>query len=103
MKQIKDLLNQFKAPEQIKKNPVHELVNFYLKSRGWDNMSKKFYIKNKISYPRLCKEAKELLLVFKGDLEESLRAIDDMSYRAKKQGFDWSLSTLTKTDLKVKL
>ncbi len=102
MKHISELVKKFPKKE-FEKNPVHELVDFYLIVRGWANKPKGFYLKAQISYSRLCREAKDVLKVFKDDVQEAMRAVDDMSYRAKKQGFSWTLRTLIKKDLRVKL
>lgn len=100
MKHISELAKKYKKKD-FEKNPIHELVDFYLVVRGWANKPKGFYLKAQISYPRLCREAKEVLKVFKDD--EAMQAIDSMNYRAKKQGFSWTLRTIIKKDLKVKL
>lgn len=95
--------NRYDFKPRKPKNDVQELVDAYLKVREWADRPKEFYKENRISYPRLCKEAKELLLVVKGNLDEAIRLVYDMNYKAMKGGFSWNMRTIIKPDLKVKL
>lgn len=106
MQTVSSLINaklfELEQPKK-QKNPVQEVVDAYLKIRDWDNKPREFYEKNGISYSRLCREAKVLLTVVKGSLDEAIRLVYDMNYKAMKGGFSWSISTIVKPDLKVKL
>tara|TARA_R100000789_G_scaffold97681_1_gene100512 strand:+ start:469 stop:789 length:321 start_codon:yes stop_codon:yes gene_type:complete len=95
---IKETLNRFKA-EKKKLNPVHKVVNVYFKLRGWDKMSRSFY-KGRNAYPKLAREAKQLLEMCGDDLEDALWSIDQMKYLADRDNFDWSIITCLKHNLK---
>ena len=93
---LKNLEDKIQKKDPKKKlNPVHEVVNFYYKLRGWEKMPKTFY-QGKNSYGRLSFEAKQLYSVLKEDLEDCLWAIDKMNYLATKNGFEWTISTCLK-------
>lgn len=88
-----------KCKEEGKKlNPVHEVVNEYYKINGFENKPRYFY-KGRYGYGKLAKEAKELLLNCKGDLEDALWSLDKMKYKAERGDFDWTIRTCLKHDL----
>lgn len=91
-------MKRFKI-EKKKINPVHEVVNTYFTLKGQDKMPKSFY-KGRNGYGKLAREAKRLLEVCKDDLEDAMWSIDKMKYLADKGGFDWSITTCLKHNLK---
>ena len=78
---------------------MHEIVNIYLKIRGWDKMTKDWYLKNNVNYAKLCKEAKRLLLACGGNIEDAMWSVDKMKYKADKGHFNWTISTCLKYKL----
>jgi len=86
-----------------KVNPVHEIVNVYLMLRGLDKLPKKEYEKKKISYPRLAREAKTLLVSCENRVEDALWCLDSYNYIATKGGFNWTIGTICKERGKIKL
>lgn len=105
MKSIKDI-NPFegytkrmqKRYPEIKLNPVKEIVNTYYQMNDLDKKSPLFY-KGRYGYGKLAKEAKNLLEVCGGNLEDALWCLDKMKYKAEKGDYDWSISTCLKHDL----
>lgn len=85
--------------EKKKVNPTHEIVNLYFKVKGLDTKPKGFYT-GRYAYPKLAREARNLLNACDGKLEDALWSIDQMKYKAEKGGFDWSISTCLKHNLK---
>lgn len=93
-------LDKLKVENPDKKvNPVHEIVNSYFIAKGIDNKPKEFY-KGRYSYGKLAKEAKVLLQNCGNDLDDAMWALDQMRYKADKGGFDWSIITCIKHNLK---
>ena len=90
-------LNRFMV-EKKKLNPVHEIVEFYHQINKTDSRSKEFYV-GRYSYPKLCREAKELYEALNKNLDDCFWAISKMHYKATKGKFDWSISTCLKYDL----
>ena len=86
--------------EKKKVNPVHEIVNLYYELRGWDKMPKEFY-KGRHGYAKLASEAKRLLHNCDENLEDAMWSLDKMKYKADKGGFDWSIITCLKHNLKT--
>ncbi len=84
--------------QEEKKNPVHEIVNLYLRVRNLDKMDKQWYKEN-IDYPRLCRDAKMLLARCSGNIEDAMWCIDKMKYLAEKGKFEWRISTCLKHNL----
>ena len=82
-----------------KVNAVHEIVNTYYKLKGIDGKPKKFY-EGKNSYPKMAREAKRLLESCSGALDDALWCLDKMKYLADRKGFEWSISTCQKYDLR---
>jgi hypothetical protein len=80
----------------FKKNAVELLVDYYFELKGWDDQPKQFYIDNKISYGRNCKDAKDVLGLYMGDLEQAKAKVLKISQWANSNGLEWSLSTVIK-------
>lgn len=78
---------------------VHEVVNTYFKLIGKDKMPKSFY-KGRYGYPKLASEAKRLLEQCGSNLDDALWCLDKMKYIAGRKGFDWSIGTCIKYNLK---
>ena len=82
-----------------KLNPVHEVVNVYYKMNGMDGKPKKFY-EGRYSYGRLAGQAKRLLVSCNQELDDALWCLDKMKYIAEKKGFDWTIGTCLKHELR---
>lgn len=82
-----------------KKNPVHEIVSVYFELKGMHNMPKQFY-RGRYSYPKMAREAKQLLAACNNSLDDALWSMDAMNQKAQKGRFDWSISTCLKHSLK---
>ncbi len=99
MEQIKNRFVGFvKRMEDKKINPVHEVVNEYFKIIGMENAPKTSFV-GRYSYGRLAVQAKRLLESCEGNLEDALWCLDKMNYKAKRSGYDWTISTCLKHDL----
>ena len=61
-------------------------------------MPKEFY-KGQYFYPKLAKQAKELLTMCGGDIDDAVWSLDKMNYIAEKKNFNWSISTCLKHNL----
>jgi hypothetical protein len=85
---------QIKSGKKV--NRVHEIVNVYLKIRGWDKFTKEEYKKRNINYGRLASEAKLLLESCNDRLDDAIWSIDKMNYKANKGSFDWTIRTCLK-------
>jgi len=92
-------LKEFSEKNGQKINPIHEVVNTYYKLMNLDGKPKKFY-EGRYSYGRLAAQAKNLLLSCNQDLEDALWCLDKMKYLADKGGFDWTISTCLKHELR---
>ena len=79
-------------------NPVHEVVNNYYKIKKVDGKPKAFY-EGRYSYGRLSAQAKKLIEMCGGNLEDALWCLDKMNYKAEKGNYDWTISTCLKHDL----
>ena len=79
-------------------SPTNEVVNTYYSIKSLDGKPKKFY-EGKNSYAKLAREAKDLLLACKGNLDDALWSLDKMKYLAEKGNFEWSISTCLKHNL----
>lgn len=80
-------------------NPVHEVVNTYYKMNNLDGKPRKFY-EGRYAYGKLAREAKKLLDSCSDNLEDALWCLDKMKYLAEKKGFDWSIITCLKHELR---
>jgi hypothetical protein len=80
----------------IKKSPVHILVDYYLEVRDMDNMPKKFYVKNNISYSRLCRTAKKVLELCDYDIIKAKSVLDKTAKWCEDRGLEWSFETCIK-------
>lgn len=81
-----------------KVNPVHEIVGVFFKIRGMDKMPKSFY-RGRYAYPKLAREAKDLLGACNGILDDALWCLDKMKYLAERGHFDWTIRTCLKHNL----
>lgn len=84
----------------LRLNPVHEIVNNFYILQKIEKKPKSFYV-GRYAYPKLAKEARKLLENCGWDLEDALWCLDKMKYKADRGGFDWSISTCMKHDLRV--
>ena len=85
------------------KHMVQEVVDNYLILRGWDKLRREEYKQKNIHYGRLCAEAKAVLQVYGWDFGLVMSKLDKLSYRADRIGCEWTIRTLIKKDLKIKL
>jgi hypothetical protein len=77
---------------------VQEVVKTYFHMIGKENMPKTFY-RGRYGYPKLAREAKELVEACGNNLEDALWCLDKMKYIANRKGFDWSIRTCLKYNL----
>lgn len=82
----------------VKLNPVHEIVKVFFEIRGMDKMPKSFY-RGRYAYPKLAREAKDLLGACDGKLDDALWCLDKMKYLAVKGHFEWTIRTCLKHNL----
>ena len=81
--------------KNVKKNPVHMIVDFYLQERGLDHKQAN------VNFPRLCGEAKKLLNECGGKEADAIWCIQQLNRDAKEGGFSWTIQTAIKYKYKV--
>lgn len=74
---------------------ANEIVNYYLELRGEDNMSKEYYKENqpRLYYPRMLREANQLLDWCDQDLELSIKFLEKTKDDVGSYNPDWRINS----------
>lgn len=92
--------NYFKelVVDKKQQNPVKHIVKVFFELRRLDKMDKTFYV-GRWAYPKMAREAKQLLTMCGDNAEDALWCLSKMNYIAETKKFEWSIITCLKYDL----